>query len=378
VAFLGAHMTGPSIVQLGGGTYPIAATQTINLSYPITFVGMSYGETKIVGAAGVSGSPLFICETECYFKMLDFTAFANSSGNDGLRFSTNGTYHEIKDCSFLGFNKGIVSTNSNDLWIFESDFENCIIAGVEIAAGSNSGGSFKISESDFTQCAVGISLLSGIAESVSVMNCTFYNALTNIGLLYTPASFTAFLSMFITNNSWNTYGTFFSGFDFSRSDGRDANAFLITNTGYEDERPHCKINVSNNTATTTITSSGTYYKANWTNAATSYTCKWTLLNNKMTYQPKHKMDAWAIITGNLTNSQSGKTITIAIVKNNATGTRFGETDLRIANANQSFQFSTVIYVSDMMPGDYLELFATSSSSGDILIFQDIHWFTNTQ
>lgn len=34
--FLGSHMTAPTIVRLGGGTYSITSTQTINLPYPVT------------------------------------------------------------------------------------------------------------------------------------------------------------------------------------------------------------------------------------------------------------------------------------------------------------------------------------------------------
>lgn len=138
------HMTGPTNVLLGGGTYTIAATQTISLPYPITFQGASYGETTIDAAAGVSGSPLFVCQTECYFKMLTFNAISNVSGNDAVRFTGSGKYHEVKECKFIGFNKGIVSTNNNNLWFLDNDFNNCTGAGIEIAAGTANGGSFKI------------------------------------------------------------------------------------------------------------------------------------------------------------------------------------------------------------------------------------------
>ena len=77
-------------------------------------------------------------------------------------------------------------------------------------------------------------------------------------------------------------------------------------------------------------------------------------------------------------NNSNVRITIAIVKNGVTGTRYGETDLRIVTANQPFQFSTVIYIPDMAKNDYLELFVTSSQNGDIVRFQDVQWFTNTQ
>jgi hypothetical protein len=380
VAFLNAHMSGPSVVKVGGGTYHIAATQTINLPYPVTFEGISFGESSIVADAGVSGTPLFIFQTECYFKMLDITAFSNAAGNDAIRLTGSGTYSEIKDCYLEGFNRGIVSTTNNRFWVFETDFANCSGAGIEIAAGAASGGTFEISECDFTQCAKGISLLSGVSETVSIMNCTFFNttAGTDIGLVYVPATFTAFVSMFITNNAWNNQGTFVSGFDFSRPDGRDANALLVHNAGMENENPHCKINVVNNALTTTVITAGTYYKASWTNAASSFTSKWTLANNRITYQPNNGGDVWAIITGDLSNSVINQVLTIAIIRNAVTGTRYGETDIRILAANQPFQFATVIYIPNLVKNDYLELWVTSNVNGSVVTFQDIQWFSNTQ
>ncbi len=378
VEFLGAHMTGPSLVAIGGGTYSVASTQTINLPYPVTFKGVSYGETTIAGIAGVSGTPLFICQTECHFKMLYLTAFANAAGNDAIRLSGSGRYHEIKDCKFSGFNKGVVSTTNNNLWLFDVDFNTCTAAGVEIAAGAASGGSLKISEADFIQCASGISLLSGLAEAISILNCTFYNTLagTDTGVLYSPATFTSYASMFITNNSWNNQGTFFSGFDFTRADGRDANVFLINNAGSENQNPHCRITVTNYTTFTLVVTAGTYVKAGWVNTS-SFTCNWAISDNRITYQPSNKSSSWAVISGNISVDKNA-TVTLAIVKNGITTTRYGESDLRIATTNQPFQFSTVIYVHDLAKNDYLELFATTNVNNIKVTFQDIQWYTTTQ
>jgi hypothetical protein len=372
-------MTGPTLVNLGSGEHEISSTQTIDLPFPVTFKGLSFGETSIDGVAGVTGSPLFICETESYFKMLTFNSVSNAPGTDGILFNGSGEYHEVKDAYFVGFNKGIVTTANNDLWIFEVDFEDCAGAGLEIAAGTALGGSIKISESDFLKCSRGIKLESGIEETVSIINCTFYNTIsgTDIGILYNPATFTFFLTVMITNNGWNNEGTFMSGFDFSRSDGRDANAFLISNVGMEDAKPHFKINVINNVLTTNLISAGTYYKVRWTNNS-SYQNKWNISDNKCTYLSTNSSDGWAIISGNLSTNSANRVITVAIVKNGITATRYGETSLRVTTSNQPFQFSTVIYIPDIEKGDYFEVFATSNSNGDIVTFQDVHWFTNTQ
>jgi hypothetical protein len=382
VSFLGAHMTSDSVVvKLGAGSYPIYATQTINRTAPITFEGLSFGETKIYATSAVSGSPLFSCVTECYFKMLSFKAIANTTGNDAIRFTGGGTtaYHEVKDCNFDGFNKGVVSTNNNELWIFETDFENCTGAGIEIAAGSNSGGTLKASECDFTACAYGINLASGDDETVSVLNCTFYNSTGNTGINYVPASFTTFTSMFITNNAWNNTGTFINGFDFTRSDGRDAKAFIEGNAGMEDKRPHMKMNVVNNGTGTTITNANTYYKANWTNTS-SYTCKFTIGNNRITYQPVNSRDVWMVISGNLSINQSSRTVSFGICKNGVNSVRYGESTLRLPSNSQDqpYQFSTVVYVTDVVPTDYFEFFVTSNNGGDVITVQDVNWFADSQ
>ncbi len=379
IEFLNVHMTGPSNVRLGGGTFTIDATQTIDLPYPVTFEGLSYGETNIVAAAGVAGNPMFDCKSESYFKMLNFEAFSNSSGNDAIHFTGSEVYYEVKDAYFTGFNKGIVTTANTDLWLFEIDIEDCTSAGLEIAAGTASGGQMRISETDFFHCGTGINLLSGISEVISIINCSFYNieSGTDIGIQYHPDSFISFNNLMIANNGWNNEGTFISGFDFSRPDGRDADASLIGNVGIEDAKPHSKINVNNNALTTTITNSGTYYKASWINSSV-YQNKWDVTGNKMIYQSANSSDGWAIITGNLSNSSPNRVVSMAVVRNGVTATLYGETSLRVITANQPFQFSTVIYIPDLEKNDFLELFVTSSNSSDIITFQDVHWFTNTQ
>lgn len=375
IEFLGSHMTGPSIVKLGGGTYPISTTQTINLPYPITFEGSSFGETIVSGSVS-----LFTCSTECYFKMIVF----NGSGSNAITFTGSGVYHEVKDCTLSGFAKGIVTTNSTDLWIFENDFENCTGAGVEIAAGSASGGRLRVSETDFVQCAKGINLLSGVSEVVSIINCGFYNTTsgTDIGILYTPTTFTSFTSMFITHNLWNNQGTFISGFDFTRTDGRDANAYLINNLGQENLNPHCKLTLLNNT--TSVAANGTtYVKASWTTSSptlTSYTCKWNLATtNRITYQSIQKSDVVMWVSGNVSSSNSNRVINIGICKNGVTTTRYGETTVRTATAGQPYQFSTIIYLPAVGATDYYEIWFNSTAGvTDNIIFADLNWYVDAK
>jgi hypothetical protein len=377
IEFLDLHMEQPSVVRLVGGDYPVEATQTIDLPFPLTIQGSTYGAATIT-AAGASGT-LFDCMTETYFKMLAFDA-AGASGVDAIHLNSSNEYYEIKDCTIDGFNKGIVALSNVEMWVFELDILNAATAGIEIASGGLSGVSLKISETDFINCGKGINLLSGTNPVVSILNCGFYNnSGGQIGISYVPATFTSLSRVFITNNSWNNTGTFMSGFDFSLASGRDANTFIKNNSGGQDRNPNSRINVTNNASTTSITTAGTWYKANWSaGTQTSITTKWTIGTNRITYQPVNRSDGWAIITGNIQVPSNNRTISIAIVKNGVTTTRYGETDLRLTTALDPYQFATTIHLTDIGPGDYFEIYCTSAHSGETVTFRDVQWFTETK
>lgn len=379
LSFLSSHMTGPSVVKLGGGTYNIAATQTINLSYPLTIEGSSYGQSEIKGVTGVSGNPLFSCTSEVNFKMISFTALNNSSGSNAIHLTGSGKYYEVKDCDFTGFYNGVTMTSNSELWLFEADFIDIANIGMNLAdaSGNSAGPTMKISEVDFSNCLTGVSLTQGQNAIVSILNCYFYNSTGQTGIVYVPATFTTFNTVVISNSGFNRTGTYMSGFDFTRTDGRDANAYIEGNPGQESKKPHCKVNVLNSANTTTISTANNYVKANWTNS-TSYTCKFAISGNQVKYLPSYTSDLYMIITGNLSNSQSPRAVNFGICKNGVSTTRYGESTLRVSSADQSFQFSTCVYLPDVTKNDYFELYVTSSSNNDIITIQDVNWFVDSQ
>jgi len=372
VSFLNAHMDGPTVVRMGGQTDSVTSTQIINLPYPVTFEGLSSGETTIPCPS--NGSTAFDVRSECYFKMLKFVGGATPG--IGINFSGTNKYHEIKASSFKGFSKAVVISGSIELWLFETNFTDCITSGVEIAAGT-ANVNFKNSHSDFTNCAKGISLVSfGTGSKINLNASVFYNSTGQTGIVYVPPVTSPYYSsIIIQGNSFNNVGTFVSGMDFTNA--RDANIFFQNNVGVEDENPHCKISVNDYTTFTTVTTAGTYYKAGWVNTS-SYTSKWTVANNRITYLSNNRRDGWAVISGNISVDDNNLQVSIAIVKNGVVATLYGKTKLRIVTANQPFQFSTVIYIPDIIKNDYLELYFTSSQNGDHVTFNDIQWFTNTQ
>lgn len=399
VEFLALHMTGPTVVRLGDETYDIDQTILINLPYPVTFQGLSYGTATIAAYTGLTGKPMFRCASPAYFKMLQFDAttltnYGTQVGEDAIRFVGNDTYNEIKDCTFDRFYNTILDSTNAELWVFETDISNAKGNGI-LLHGNVAGVILKVAETDFIGCNYGINLSKGSAATIQLASGGYYNGLAgDTAIYYQPGTFTAFSSISMTGNSWNNTGKFIEGFDFTRTDGRDANVILESNAGMADKKPNCYLNITNNTTTTLLSLVSTWYKVNWDYLkTTSSTCKWTVTNaaggigniNRLTYQPTNRRDAFITISGNIMTNQSTSVINIGLVKNPvttnalATGiTRYGETTLRPGVANQPIQFSTVIYLSDVGPNDYFELWCNSTVANTTITIQDIQILVSTQ
>jgi len=379
--FLSEHISAPSVVLLTSEVNTLPETIIVDLPFPVTVEGPSYGAVTVGPGSGMTGKPLFECVTDCSFKMIIFdgstlTGYGSAQDEDAIHLTGAGAYYEIKDCSFDGFYTAVACLSDAELWLFECDINNSANTGLMLDS-SSPGTVVKVSETDFAGNPVGVNLLSGSGTTVT-LNSGFYSNTnsTDIAILYNPSTF-SFANLIITGNSWNFIGTGISGFDFSRADGRDADAFIENNAGVEDEKPHCKINVVNNALTTTCLLANNWYKANWVNTS-SLTTNLRIDNNKITYQPVKSRDIVIIVSGDVTVNFNNRVVTLCIVKNGVTTTRYGETALRITTALQPYQFSTVIYIEDVAKDDYFELYCSSADNNDILNFQDINWYTNAQ
>jgi roadblock/LC7 domain-containing protein len=384
VEFLEEHMAGATVVRLGEDSFGITSTININLPYPLTFQGLSYGTTTLAAASGLANKPMFRCISDCYFKMMQFDAttlsgYGTAAGEDAIRLVGNGTYNEVKDCTFDRFYSAILDSTNAELWVFETDISNAQNSGIRVHSNV-AGVTVKVAETDFIGCKRGVFLEKGTGATIQLASGGYYNTGgTDTAIVYRPADFSSFTSISITGNSWNNTGKYIEGFDFTRTDGRDANAIVESNAGTGDKRPNCTINVLNSNATTTLTTTNAWYKVtDFTGTTTTSTCKWTISGNRITFQPNNRRDGTIVIAGNVSVNGNNKTISIGIVKNNASGTRYGETTLRITVQNQPFQFSSVVSLSDIGPNDYFELFASTTSGGDIITIQDIQWLVNTQ
>jgi hypothetical protein len=382
IEFLNEHMTTPVVIKLTDDEYDIAETITINLPFPVTFEGVSYGHASIIAANGLSNKPMFRCVSECYFKMLAFDAttlsgYGTHAGEDGIRLLGIGTYNEVKDCSFDGFYNAILDSTNAELWLFETDINNAHNNGLLIH-GATPGVIVKVAETDFIGCTNGVNMSKGTQATIQLASGGYYNT-TGTAILYQPSTFTNFLSISITGNSWDNLGSYISGFDFSRSDGRDANAIVESNAGTGDQRPNCFINVINSTTSVSLTALNQWYKANWGSNTFEEVCKWTVSSNRITYQPANHRNGVFTVSGNLTVNANSQNISICIVKNGNIALQFGETTLRVVTSDQPSQFSFNAFVKDIAPGDYFEIwYSNATSSGKTIKIQDIQWAVNTQ
>ena len=384
LAYLSVHMSAPSVLRLGSGTHFLSATQNINLPYFLTITGLDFRESTISPATGLAGSPMFSCTSQVYFRHIKFdaTTLANygTAVNEDAIWLTGSQNLEygIESNEFRNFNKALVIKNNITVAVFRCNIFKSVGPGIEIAAGTSSGLIFKVSETNFVNCAKGINLLSSLNASLAIGNCTFLlGTPAQVCVDYAPLTFIPFTSLFIANNLWNIVGIFIQGFDFTRSDGRDANAYVENNTGDMDHNPTCKINVINNTTTTSAVSAATWYKASWINTSVN-TSKWSVSDNRITFLSQNKRDGYAIISGDLSITHNNRTVSIAIVKNGVSATVNGETTLRVTTANQPFQFSTVIYLQNINKNDYFELWFKTENNDEIVNFQYIQWFTETK
>jgi len=381
IEFLSEHMSKPMTISLGEEINTLTETINIDLPFPVTIEGSSFGTSKIGPGAGMAGKALFTCITGCYFKKLVFDAgtlsgYGSSPGEDAIHLTGNSTYFEIKDCSFDGFYDAVSLLSGSELWLFENDISNSAGNGL-ILNSPDPGTIMKVSETDFMENKTGVNLFAGSAATVTLNSGFFSNKNSaDIAILYNPSSF-SFSNLIINGNSWNFVGEAISGFDFSRSDGRDANAFIENNAGIEDQKPHCKINVVDNALITSCPTAHTWYKASWINTS-AITTNLAITNNRITYLPRKPRDIVLLVSGNVTVGSNNRVVTIGIVKNGAPATRYGETALRLTTANQPYPFSTVIYIEEVSENDYFELYSSSSSNNDILNFQDIHMYFSAQ
>lgn len=370
-------------VVVDGGTYDVPSTVAVNATMPITIEGSGIGSTILSAVAGLVGSNMFTVASPINFTRLSFDgtvagwqAGANASF---VKITANGL-----DCIFDFFSmdtckRGIEITGNSNIIAVDFIIENASVAGVEANATGAVGVDVEIG--NLVSCATGVHLLKSSAGNVFLDTLRFTNGLGNTSILYVPATFT-YTNFTIGSCEYNYVGTFMSGFDFTRTDGRDANIVVTNNVGEENKQPHAKINLAGNTTVTSL-SSNTWTKATFINTS-YYTAKWTIANNRMTYQPLYPKDVMMWLSGSVYISTNGtKELGYAIVKNGTApptpgAVVYGQGSITIDQNGRKFNFSTNVYLDDVTNGSFFELWVRNITNGDDPVIADLNWLVDSR
>lgn len=358
-----------------GGSYDIDATITVNATMPITIEGSGISSTILNSAAGLLNSNMFVLQSAMAFTQLGFAgtdAWAAGTNASFVKITSDSLYCELKDITMDKCKRGIEVTGNSDIFVFDFIISNATVAGIEMnSVGAND---LDAEIGNFESCAIGIHLLKSSAGSVFLNLLRFMNVAGNIGILYVPTTF-IYSSMTIGSCEYNNIATFFSGFDFTLA--RDADIEVINSIGEEDKSPHAKINLVGNTTVTAL-ASNTWTKATFVNTS-SYACKWTVANNRLTYQSRHIRDIMMWVSGSTYISSNGTfNLQFAIVKNNnAAATIYGQTQITTDQNARRFQFSTVVYLDDVGLNDYYELWVRNITDGTDPVIADLNWLAKS-
>ena len=276
----GSNMLGASELLLDSGTYTIADTIVIDLPYHLNIRGFDSESVIFAAATGLTNKPMFQVKSSTFFERFSATgstlvSYGTQSTENFIEILTDSLYCEIKDFVMDTFYDGISVTKNSEIYVFNGIAETII--NDAIVMNSTGANYCDIEIMTFTDCANAIALRKSSAGQFKILTCVFENGSGQTSILYVPADYIYTDGPTILGNTWNNTGTFISGFDFSLVSGRDANIYVRSNAGYEDKKPHAKVNVVNNGTGVVATTQGLYYKLPFTNG-NSYNCKILLAN----------------------------------------------------------------------------------------------------
>lgn len=266
VDWFNASATSATEIILDAGNHAIADTVTVNnSSYNLSIKGVGSNTTILQAATGLLNKPMFNIKTNCDLNRLGATgstlaSYGDSAGENFVNYDTADIYSEVTDLIIDTFYYGLYDTGGMEIFLYNFIFYT-MTKGVAINHTNANPAGTDIEVGNFVDCAVGIDLIKATNDTFILRNLVFDNPALGIGIKYdgTQYNFSGFSE--IIGCTHNGVGDFVSGFDFHRQDGRDRNIVIDGNVGLEDKNPHAKLNVIDNTTTTTVTTAGTYYKA---------------------------------------------------------------------------------------------------------------------
>lgn len=365
-------------IVIDGGSWNVADTLDINYTYPISIEGSGIASTILQAATGLANKPMIEIASRCDIKSigLDGSTLASWGTNsaEGFILISNNVYCEITDFSADTGYYGIKLNDAGELFMYNfvvSAITDCGIEFDSVAAG----GMIDVEIGNFEDCAYAVCLTKGSGVSVFIDTVRFLNEVGQTAVNYVPADFVSYTTFTVSGCEWNHVGTFRAGFDFTLV--RDADIEFMNNVGDENKSPHAKINVNNNSTTTTITTGKTYYVAAYTNDANAYKCKWTLADNKMTYQSNHATDVVMVITGSIETNWQPANISVAILKN-GTGDPISPMTVFSKTSGEAVSFGLVAYLDDVEKGDYYQIIVTCDSDGKTVTIKYLNWYASAR
>jgi hypothetical protein len=382
IAWLAAgNMSGNTTLLLTTDNEAITDTITINLPYNLAIKGGAYDQNTLNAGAGLTNKPMFILKSNTTFTKVIFDGstlvdYGTLSTENCFNLDTDDVYFELKDFYVGGFYNGIYQTSNAEIWTMEGGYSNCYNAGYELNTTSD-GAIFRSTLNDWSAdntgyTYTGIKLTSGSTIYFSSENDTAHLTTLDTFIEYSGSSI-SYVDIVVIGCIWNNIGTFRTGFDFTLK--RDADIILLNNVGDGNLCPKAKINVVANTGTTAI-NSATYVKVNY-DVSSTYLTKFSFIDNNLTFSPTHKKSFNMWISGSLVTSTAISNTIIAIVKNDNTGTTYGNMNVTLDVNARAFNFSTNVYVQDIVENDYFNIYAINTGTNDTIVLQDMNWMVNS-
>lgn len=374
ITWLGTNMVDDTTLELSNDGHEIDDTVTVDLSYDLNIVGAGVNTCVIKPVTGMANKPMFILKSNCDIRHLEVDGsylanYGDNAGEDIIQLDTDGTYHEFVDVGFYHGNVNINVTSNAEVWAFNGVCNDAIAAGIRINTTST-GTKFRTSEFDISGNAVGYDLVKATDLYLTSEVDTYDVGVGNIGIQYDGTNVT-YKTLAIKGAYWNEVGTFHSGFDFTRTDGRDANVEILYNVGIEDTKPYCQLELIGNATDTTLTED-VWAKATFVNTG-SNTTKWKIEDNKITYQSDHSRNCFMTIDGTVATSNQPVGLNYAIVKGGNTAVLYGIGKITIDTNNRSFNFGTNVFITNVAKDEYFELYIMNETNNNDARVVDLQW-----
>lgn len=397
VEWLSTNMTGPSSIVVDAGTYAVTSTVVINLSYPLLIRGEYCNITSLTAGTGLTGLKMFDVRSPLSLRTIrldasTLTDYGKLAGEDALVLTGStalfGT--RLERVHIKGFNKAISFLGTGRLGVDRCSFEDPKGKGIEVNTTA-SDIDIRISGCDFTNTqalynVTHIDLVQATknaATTTQIDTATFSNKNAgDVCVKYDGANY-AYNYMSITDNLFENYvGSFLSGFDFSLV--RDADIVCSDNINFVDKKPICKINVVDNTTTTTCAVSNTYYVVQVNNVIPSWSSPEAVkvtayaLNGgtAMKYLPSKTKDGIMWISGSLAAGTNGRSVGVTLRKTALGGAQTTYSGMRTycATSNQQYSFSLVSTVYGTAKDDIYELMVTCIGSNNLVVtVANVQW-----